>query len=97
MTGGQDVDGQMAVPELARCLQAEGVTRIIITTDDPSRYDGVGCPRWPRCATAHALLEAQQELARIPGVTVLIHDQAVRGRAAPARASAEGGRPAEQV
>src|SRR5690606_9567330 len=41
MTGGQPVDGSISVPQLCEQLHGEGVKRIIITTEDPSRYSGV--------------------------------------------------------
>jgi indolepyruvate ferredoxin oxidoreductase len=37
MTGGQDVDGAMPVPALTRWLEAEGVRKVIVTTDEPDR------------------------------------------------------------
>src|SRR3954447_10356223 len=75
MTGSQDVEGGMAVPELTRWLQAEGVRRVIVTADDPSRYDGVALAAIAEVRPRGALLPAQRELAKEPGVTVLIHDQ----------------------
>ena len=74
MTGGQDIQGGMAVPDMVRMLLAEGVRRIIVTTDDLRRYPGrriEGVEVWPR----ERLLEAEQALAATPGVTVLLHDQ----------------------
>src|SRR3989449_6568376 len=53
MTGGQDAAGAMPVPEMTRALEAEGVRRIIVTTDDPDKYDagglsGPGTQGWRR-------------------------------------------------
>ncbi|MGC1419344.1 MAG: indolepyruvate ferredoxin oxidoreductase family protein [Acidimicrobiales bacterium] len=75
MTGGQPIAGGRGVADTTRLLLAEGVKRIIITTDDPRREATKGLPAsvevWPR----RRIIEAQKLLATIPGVTVLMHDQ----------------------
>ena len=38
MTGGQDIDGGMAVPELTRSLEAEGVSKVMVLTHDTEKY-----------------------------------------------------------
>jgi len=86
MTGGQDVTGAMTVPALTKVLEAEGVRRTIVTTDDLTKYRHRRLPGRARfgkerlAANAEVwhrdrLIEAQTELAATPGVTVLLHDQ----------------------
>ncbi|MEV7006813.1 indolepyruvate ferredoxin oxidoreductase family protein [Streptosporangium sp. NPDC051022] len=75
MTGGQTITPSLAVADLTRWLEIEGVRRVIVTTDEPERYRGVALARIAEVRDRTALDQAQRELAAIPGVTVLIHDQ----------------------
>jgi len=80
MTGGQKAVGELPVDRLLALLAAEGVRKTVVTTDDPAglrrqlgRSAGIG----HRADIRHRddLIEVQQELAAIDGVTVLIHEQ----------------------
>jgi indolepyruvate ferredoxin oxidoreductase len=75
MTGGQAAAGALPIPALSRRLEAEGVKRIIITTDDTTKYSGTSIAGNAEVWHRDRLLEAQSVLAAIRGVTVLIHDQ----------------------
>ena len=86
MTGGQDPVGQMSVPDVAALVLLEGVSRVIVTSDDPHRHRAGSFPDGVEVWDRSRFDEAQQVLAEIPGVTVHIHDQACaaenrRGRA----------------
>ena len=67
MTGGQHADGAIAIPDLTRELQAEGVGRTMVLTDESSGTGGItlatGVDLWPR----ERLDEAQKLLREITG------------------------------
>ncbi|WP_314035011.1 indolepyruvate ferredoxin oxidoreductase family protein [Dietzia sp. CH92] len=75
MTGGQDPVGEMSLPEIVRLLEAEKVAKIVVTTDDVKATRARGLPRGVEVRDRVDTLEVQRELAAIPGVTVLVHDQ----------------------
>ena len=76
MTGGQDPQGQMPVPDVAAMLLLEGVRRVIVTSDDPGRYQRSSYPDGVEVWDRSRFEEAERILAATSGVTVLIHDQA---------------------
>jgi indolepyruvate ferredoxin oxidoreductase len=76
MTGGQANDGGLTVPQIARQVAAEGARRVVVVTDEPHKY--ASGEDWPTGLTVHhrdELNRLQQELAAMPGCTVLIYDQ----------------------
>ena len=75
MTGGQDPVGIVGVPEMARILLAQGVRQVLITTEDLGRYKRVTLPTGVEVWDRKRLIEAQERLRAVEGVTVLIHDQ----------------------
>jgi indolepyruvate ferredoxin oxidoreductase len=83
MTGGQDPQGQLAVPEVRAILLTQGVSRVLITADDTERYDGVGAAAGVEVWDRTRLIERSSCSRRIPGVTVLIHDQVCACECAP--------------
>ena len=77
MTGGQPIDGKLTVPQLTRQLDAEGVRRIVVLADDPGKYPGsAGFAPGVEIRPREDLEAVQRELRKVPGVTVLVYDQA---------------------
>ncbi len=77
MTGGQALDGDITVPDIARQMAAESIKRVVVVTDEPDKYSSTGAS-FPLGTTIHHRRElnaVQRELAKIAGVTVLIYDQ----------------------
>ncbi|MCC6585485.1 MAG: indolepyruvate ferredoxin oxidoreductase family protein [Bryobacterales bacterium] len=76
MTGGQDAVGALPIPQLTRKLEAEGVRKIIILTEDVTRYPDPGAlSRNSVVRDRIELVETLAELEKTPGVSVLIYDQ----------------------
>jgi len=75
MTGGQRPTGRSEVTSIVRQLLEVGVARLLITTDDVTRYDDVSLPSGVEVWSRQHLDEAHRVLAQERGVTVLIHDQ----------------------
>jgi indolepyruvate ferredoxin oxidoreductase len=76
MTGGQPVDGPLSVPMIAAQVLAEGVRRVVVTTDDPGKYPAdAGFPPGVEIRHRDDLDPVQRQLRTEAGVTVLIHDQ----------------------
>ncbi|MFI5735526.1 indolepyruvate ferredoxin oxidoreductase family protein [Kribbella sp. NPDC051587] len=75
MTGAQDAEGALTVPQLTHKLRTEGVQKIVVCADEPERHRrrdlAPGTLLWNR----DRLDEAQRMLREVPGVTVLIYDQ----------------------
>ncbi|GAA2729521.1 indolepyruvate ferredoxin oxidoreductase family protein [Actinocorallia aurantiaca] len=97
MTGGQRAIGRMSVPQVVRALLAEGVSRVVVTTEDPGRYKKVRLPRGVEVRHRDRLLETQEELSAVDGVTVLIHDQECATELRRKRKRGRAAAPAERV
>ncbi len=75
MTGGQDASHQIGVAAMCQSLLAHGVARIIVTTDDVKAYDRRSLPGGIEVWDRTRIVEAQELLAKTPGVTILVHHQ----------------------
>ncbi|MEO0618125.1 MAG: indolepyruvate ferredoxin oxidoreductase family protein [Pseudomonadota bacterium] len=76
MTGGQSLDGAITVPQIARQMAAEGVSRVVVVTDEPEKYPrNAGFPQGTAIEHRSELGRVQRELSETSGVSVLIYDQ----------------------
>ena len=78
MTGGQPVDGTISVDGIARQVEAEGATKVVVLSDDIAKYDAIqrSLSRRHRVPRPRDQLDAvQRRLRELPGVTVLIYEQ----------------------
>ena len=75
MTGGQSLDGQLSPLRIAGQLSAEGVARIAVVSEDPTRHQAAALPAGASLHDRDALDLVQRELREIGGVTAIIYDQ----------------------
>jgi indolepyruvate ferredoxin oxidoreductase len=76
MTGGQNVDGPLDPAMISRQIAAEGVSPIIVVTDDPEKYPAA--IDWAPGVTIRHRSEldaVQRELRDKQGVSAMIYDQ----------------------
>ena len=76
MTGGQPVDGPVSVQAIAHICRAEGVTRIALVSDDPEKFRAADFPAGVTIHGRSELDSVQRDLREVPGVSVLIYEQA---------------------
>jgi indolepyruvate ferredoxin oxidoreductase len=75
MTGGQDAMGALPVPQLTKKLEAEGVRRTIVLTEDVSRYKYLELASNAELRDRSELERTLADLAQEKGVTAMIYDQ----------------------
>jgi len=76
MTGGQHVDGHLSVAQLTRQLDAEGITKQVIVTDEPELIHAEeGIAAHVEIYHRNELDDVQRKLREISGVTALIYVQ----------------------
>jgi indolepyruvate ferredoxin oxidoreductase len=76
MTGGQHVDGPLDPAMISRQIAAEGVTPIVVVTDEPEKYPA-GVNWAPGVTIRHRdeLDAVQKEMREVQGVSAIIYDQ----------------------
>ena len=97
MTGGQEIMGAEPVRAMVAELAANGVKRIIVTTDDLSRYNAVNLVGNTEVWHRDRLIEAQKLLAEIEGTIVLVHDQECAAELRRQRGRGKAYEPAAQM
>ncbi|WP_068085562.1 indolepyruvate ferredoxin oxidoreductase family protein [Polycladidibacter stylochi] len=75
MTGGQPIDGPLSVAQLVAQLEAEGVERVVLLSEEPERYGQVERSKGLIVHERDALMQVQEELAALKGVTAIVYDQ----------------------
>ena len=76
MTGGQRHDGPLNPWLISQQLHAEGVTPIMVVTDEPEKYPA--STAWAPGTTVHhrdQLDAVQKQLREMPGISAVIYDQ----------------------
>ncbi|MEP7184070.1 MAG: indolepyruvate ferredoxin oxidoreductase family protein, partial [Betaproteobacteria bacterium] len=75
MTGGQPVDGPLSPGDIARQVAAEGVTRIVVVTDEPDKYPAGYYAAGIAVHHRDDLDLVQRQLRDTAGCTILLYDQ----------------------
>ena len=98
MTGGQPVDGQLTVPQIAAQLLAEGVKKVAVLSNDPDRTRQQGAfPSGIEVQHREDLDAVQRALRDIKGVTALIYDQTCAAELRRRRKRGKAPDPAKRV
>ncbi len=75
MTGGQQPESGMGVAAITKALKAEGVTRIVVVTDELTDYNKSDLAEGTEIWTRDRYEEVQISLSQTKGVSLLIYDQ----------------------
>jgi len=75
MTGGQPVDGPISPRDIARQCAAEGVTKIVVVTDQPDKYPPNYFDGGIEVHHRDDLDTVQKSLRETAGTTILLYDQ----------------------
>src|SRR3954465_5193667 len=75
MTGAQNAEGGLPVPELTHKLHAEGVKQIVVVSDEPRKHKRSRFAPGVTVRHRDDMDAVQRELREVPGVTVIVYDQ----------------------
>ena len=96
MTGGQDATGLLPVPAGREQAAGRGGQGGRHHDRRPGKYRGVALPKGASVRHRDDIIEAQEHLRTVPGVTMLIHDQQCAAEKRPT-ASGASRRPAFEL
>jgi indolepyruvate ferredoxin oxidoreductase len=103
MTGGQPIEGEplegeITAPEIARQLDAEGVRRIDVVSNEPDKYPrSTDFPKGVRIHHRDELDRVQRELRETKGVSAIIYDQTCAAEARRLRKRGEFADPDRRI
>ncbi|TRW18312.1 indolepyruvate ferredoxin oxidoreductase family protein [Glacieibacterium frigidum] len=75
MTGGQPAEGQFSVAQVVRQVQAEGVARVDVVSDNPDWHRRSDLPADVKVHHRDDLDAVQRTLRDVPGTTILVYEQ----------------------
>jgi indolepyruvate ferredoxin oxidoreductase len=75
MTGGQPLEGNLTVADIARQVVAAGAKQVVVVADDPARHSPHTLPAGVTLHHRSELDLLQRRLREIQGLTALIYDQ----------------------
>ncbi|MFQ5348753.1 MAG: indolepyruvate ferredoxin oxidoreductase family protein, partial [Rhodothalassiaceae bacterium] len=75
MTGGQEAEGHLTVPQIAAQLVAEGVGRVAIASERPEVFRTATLPAGVSVHDRRQMMRLQEEMRDTTGVTAIIYDQ----------------------
>ncbi len=75
MTGGQPIEGELSIDQIVAELDAEGVRRIALVSDEPEKFDGHTFPPSVQVHHRTRMEAVQKDLREYPNVSVLIYEQ----------------------
>ena len=78
MTGGQRVGERpegLSVPQIVKSCVAEGVTKVVVVTDDVHKYESVSLEPGVKVHPREAFDQIQIQLRDVSGTTILVYDQ----------------------
>jgi indolepyruvate ferredoxin oxidoreductase len=75
MTGGQPAEGALTPEQIVRELVVEGVSPVVLVSEDPSRFSASSVPSGVRVLHRDQLDAVQRELRDLKGTSAIVYEQ----------------------